>query len=300
MTKKMPEIIGSDTVMLDDEWLYRWCGRPPRDFCLHKSLFRPSKVLDIVAAGWQVLTPAVSEMTSCLGMNPGDTIPDWLKLDAVHYGACRLGIHADRTVVAAAPYVSSQRPFIPYRYYETLAGCPEWKDVHYSASYRHFVARFRNGITFYTDRDRLLCELEYVAHFGVHGNHTVWPMLRIGDRVIAVPKRVRIGESQTDLPGKVDRLARWSRESIAAIGASWLRQRDEQQLWHYALNVLKGVSVPLYKLNELRNDPELLQCLTKLDMLLCLSKLFRSDSMVSTSNMLKLSNNLFTREDDHA
>lgn len=294
MTKKMPEIIGSDTVLAEDEWLYRWSGRPPREFCLHKSLFRPSKILDIVAEGWQVLTPAVAEMMTCLRMEPGGTLTDWLKLDAVHYGSCRLGIHAGRTVVAAAPAVSDHPPFVPYRYYEALAECPQWKDLRYFASYRHFVARFHNGVTFYTDRQRLLCELEYVAHFGIHGNHSIWPMLRIEDCWIAVPKRLRIG--RTDLPGKVDRLARWSRDAIAVVGAAWLSERDEEQLWHRSLDLLRGIPVPRYKINELRNDPELVQCRTKLDLLRCLSKLFPTDDITSVSNMLKLSHNLFARK----
>lgn len=300
MTKKMPEIIGSDTVIVEDEWLYRWSGHAPRDFCLHKSLFRPSKILDIVAEGWHVLAPAVTEITSCMRMEPGCTVLDWLKLDAVYYGSCLLGVHENRIVVAAAPCTFKHAPFVPYRYYEGLAECHEWNNVHYYASYRHFVARFRNGVTFMTDRHRLLCELEYIAHFGVHGHHSVWPMIRINDRLIAVPKRLRIGDSQENLPGKVDRLAHWSRESIARIGATWLYQRDEEQLWHYALDLLRGVSIPLYKLNELKNDPELLQCRTKLDMLLCLSKLFTGDSMASVSNLLKLSDNLFKKKNRHA
>ncbi len=67
------EIIDSDTVLVDDRWLYRWSGEAPRDFLLYKTIYRALTPGDIAANGWQVLTPAVTELAKNLDI--GTTAP---------------------------------------------------------------------------------------------------------------------------------------------------------------------------------------------------------------------------------
>ena len=288
-------IIDSDTVILQDRWLHRWRGDPPRDFCLYKVLFKPRTPLDIVAQGYQVLTPAVTELAAGLDIANTATKLDWLKLDTVRSNACLVGTYAEQTVVAASDYSSQRRPFIPYRFYNILAESKQWKNLSCYSSYRHFLVRFDTGLTFYTDRNHKLCDVEYVLHFGVHGVHSLWSMIRIDDSVIAVPKRFRVSETLEDLPGKVQQVTRFGQHFIGTLGASWLRERDQEQLWSAAMQVLKPLQVPRYHLQDLKNDPKLMACLTRLDILLFLCRIFQEDSTIASSNLLQLSKSIFSQ-----
>jgi len=245
--------------------------------------------MEIAVRGWQVVESAVSELVTSLHLESEAVRIDWLKLDRVRRQECLIGVHADETVVAAAPVSSLRRPFIPYRFYELLAGDPQWHNLRYYGSYRHFIAGFDMGSSFYTELSRLLCDVEYHIHFGVHGVHSLWAAVHIGDRTIAVPGQLRISESLQDLPGKVDHVTRCAREFVGQLGKAWLAIEDETELWKLACSYTERISVPAYRLNELKTDPELKKLYTKLDMLLYLSKAFDGDSMTSSSNLLKLS-----------
>jgi len=296
VTTESDGIITSDTVLICDRWIHRWQGTPPREFCLGKVLFHPGTPAEIAVRGWQVVEPAVSELvTSLLRLKSEAVRLDWLKLDRVRRQECLIGVHAGETVAAAAPASAFRRPFIPYRFYELLAGEPQWRNLRYYGSYRHFIAGFDTGCSFYTEQSRLLCDVEYHVHFGVHGVHSLWATVRVGDRTIAVPWRLRLSESLGDLPGKVERITRYAQEFIGRLGAAWFVREDETELWELACSCLERVSVPAWRLNELKSDPELKKLFTKLDMLLYLSKAFCDDAMTSSSNLLKLSRSFLSR-----
>lgn len=291
---KVIPVIDSDTALVADRWLYRWTGDPPRDFCLAKTLFQPLTPADIVANGWRILRPAVTEAAGSLEVvNVGADV-DWLKLESVRRNACLLGIHGDRTVAAAAPLSAARKPFIPFRFFEILHGNPAWHDVRYCSSHRHFVAKFHTGRTFCTDRLGLWCDVGYYLHFGIHGVHSLWSVIRIGDRPVGVPQRLRLSESLSDLPGKIDRISRLGQSFVGKLGAAWLRHQDRPSLWRNVSALLTAISAPAYRFNELRHDAELDRCMTKLDLLLFLSKIFQSDPTASATDMLKLSRTLYT------
>lgn len=176
---KVKEVLGSETRFVPERWLYRWSGEPPYDFCLFKVLFQQRTPADIVQNGWQIVEPVVSELATCLNQKAIASRIDWLQLNRVHRESCLLGVdHQEETVAAAAPFTGTPLPFIPFRYFEKIAAQSGWHDREYSCSYRHFVTRFQNGMTFYTDRHSLQCDLEHSVHFGVHGI----PLGRSGDR----------------------------------------------------------------------------------------------------------------------
>ena len=292
--RKSNEIITGDTGLLPDRWLYHWSGDPPRDFCLGKTLFSMRTPADIATNDWHVLLPTVAELTRALGLRSIATRIDWLSLDSVYERRCQIGVYGDRIVVAADAVGAARKPFIPYRYFEAMARNPNWKDTNYSCSYRHFVARFHTGLTFRADRLGLLCDVEYSLHFGIRGIHSLGSTLRIGGTLIAVPTRIRVAESLDDLPGKVERLAHLGQSFVARLGASWLPVMDEVTFWEYVTTLLQSLSVPASKRNELRRDKELTRCLTKLDLLLFLSRHLQSGPTFSASDMLILSQRLAT------
>ncbi len=294
------EIIDSDTVLVDDRWLYRWSGEAPRDFLLYKTIYRALTPGDIAANGWQVLTPAVTELAKNLDI--GTTAPpvDWLKLDAVPTRRCLIGVHADRTVVAARPLHADPGPFIPHRFYETIRNNPEWRDLRFEGSYRHLLVRFHTGLTFCTDRLGLLCDVDYGVHFGIGGVHSLWSNIRIGETSIAVPLRIRVSESLIDLPGKAEYLARFGQSFVAKLGAAWLPVRDQESLWEFVVSTLQSGTVPAWRLNELRRDERLAACATMLDLLLFLAGMLRSGPAAKPTDMLNLSRNLFATINRHA
>lgn len=281
-------IISSETVLTRDQWIYRWQGAPPGDFCLHKVLFHHGTPAEIAARRWQVLEPAVTELVAAFRLPSESVRLDWLKLDAVPRQGCLLGVHADETVVAAAPESALRRHFLPYRFYESLAENGEWRNLRYSGSFRHFTTGFDTGVSFLSDQSGRMCDVDYQLHFGVHGVHSLWSTMRIDNRTVAVPHRFRVSESLRDLPGKVERITRLAQAFVGRLGSSWLGLADEQQLWSVARGYLNRFKVPAYKWNELKTDPELTRCHTKLDMLLFLAKVFQADSTASPSDLLHL------------
>ena len=282
-------IISSDTVLIHDQWMYRWQGTPPRGFCLHKVIFHPWALAEIAVRGWQVLEPAVAELVSCFHMENEATKIDWLKLDSVNSQKCLIGVHTDETVVAAAPVSSLRYHFIPYRYYDLLANEKQWQQLQCYGSYRHLIAEFNNGFSFYSEGCGKLCELWFYAHFGIHGVHSLFAKVKIGERIFAIPSRIRLSDSLADLPGKVYRITQFAQDFVYRLGSQWLCLEDEEQLWAMAVSYLKGLATPAYRINELKGDSELRSCHTKLDMLLFLSKVFSGDTISSSPGLLKLS-----------
>jgi len=301
-TKVSCEIITSDTLLVPDQWLYHWSGDPPREFLLHKTLFRPLSPVDIVANGWQVLIPAVTELAASSGIKTVAPSIDWLKLNAVASQHRQIGIYANRMVVAAAPFRMDRKPFIPSRFYERLRTNPEWRDLRYDASYRHFVARFHTGLTFRVDRLGLFCDVEYSIHFGIRGVHSLCSIIRTDGTTLVVPTRMRVSESLGDLAGKVEHLTRQGQSFVTRLGASWLPAMDELSFWEYVTSLLQSLSVPAGKRNEMRRDKGLTRCATKLDLLLFLSRHLQSGPTFSTPDMLTLSQRLAVnnRYDQHS
>ena len=287
------ELIGSETLLVPERWLFRWTGEPPYEFCLFKVLFQTSTPADIVHNGWQVLEPAVSELAKNLNLRTVSTKIDWLKLNQVSGGSCQIGVNHNEETVVAATSGNDPNHFIPFRFFETLSGNAQWLDLEYTCSHRHFIARFQTGSTFYTERHSLSCDLEHALHFGVHGVHSLRTIIRVGETPVMLPYWFRVSGTLWDLPGKVDRMARMSETFIGKLGRSWLPYQDITDRSSYVASLLRTVSVPDYMRNELRRDTGLTRCMTKLDLLLYLSAKFKSDSMIPPSDMYKLSKTLF-------
>jgi hypothetical protein len=301
---KTPGIVTSDTRIMEDQWIFNWAGEPPREFPLHKVLFRPGTPADISANGWRIMARAVMELADSFHLVSGRT-PQvaWLKLNQVYGRRCLLGVHQYETVVSALPLSSHAKPFIPYRYFDRMANNPEWKDLECACSYRHFYVNFHNGLTFYTDKFGWMCEMAYHLHFGVRGIATLWSSIRLchqrnnmchqrnntNDRVIMVPHRCRVSETLADLPGKVHVLSQLGQVFIRKLGSAWLREHDRDERWQLASSLLSRIKVPAWRLNELHEDSELMSCHTKLEMLLFLAKIFQSNPTGHAADLLTLS-----------
>jgi hypothetical protein len=270
-----PGIVTSDTRIVEDQLIFRWAGEPPREFPLYKVLFRPGSPADIGANGWRIMAQAVMELAESLHVYGPTPQVAWLKLNRVYGLRCLLGVHHNETVVSVLPLSSLAKPFIPFRYFDRLASHPEWKGLECDCSYRNFYANFHNGLTFYANKSGRMCETAYHLHFGVRGIATLWSSIRIDDRVIAVPHRFRVAETLTDLPGKVQVLAQLGQGFIRKLGSAWHGEHDRDERWKTASSLLARIKVPEWRLNELREDRELMSCHTKLEMLLFLAKIFQ-------------------------
>jgi hypothetical protein len=283
--------IGSDTLILDDQRLYEWHGDcPPRNFVLHKTIFRDRTPGDIAANGWTVLRQAVTELATGCGLETVAAPLDWLKLDTVLERSCRVGVFGDEIVTAAAPLKCRRTPYIPSRYFEYINGRRDWKNKSYWSSYRHFNAKFDIGYSFYTDRHRLLCSVSYALHFGIHHYHSLLALIHIDNVTIVAPWRLRITETLCDLPGKIDWLNQHCHEFIARLGADWLRESgDVDMVYDDISHRIRPYDFPEYGLRMLRQERSLAQCRTRLDMLLIILRHFDLDSERYAVPLLQLS-----------
>jgi hypothetical protein len=282
--------IDSDTLILDDQRLYQWTGgSPPRNFCLYKTIFRNMTPSEVSANGWNVLRPAVPELASGCGLEVVAPKIDWLKLDTVLEQPCRVGVFGDEIVTAAASPRSERTPYVPFRYFEILDKNRGWKNKAYWSSYRHFNAKFDIGLSFYTDRHNLLCDVSYAVHFGIHHFHSLTAMIHIGNVTIMSPWRLRVSETLFDLPGKIEWMGRKCQEFITRLGAGWLRECDSEMVYDSIANRVRPYGFPEYDLQALRKERSLARCLTRLDMLLIIARHFDLDTERYAVPLLKLS-----------
>ena len=297
---KNSKSVDSEIPMSADRWLYQWQGEPTREFLLHKIIFRAGSPSDIHASGWQIVPEAVLEMAKYLRV-PGRTSHiARLNLDYVNQEKCLLGVHRNETVAVALPLHNMSKPFIPSRYYECIANNSEWRDVEYRCSYRHFCVSFHNGLTFYTDKFRWMCEPTWYLYIGVRGVHWLWSSIRINDRIIVVPYRFRISDTLTDLPGKIQKLSMLGQSLIQKLGAAWVLEHDYEDRWSLASSVLSRLpenAVPAYLWNELQEDQEIMSCHTRLEMLLFLSKIFRTNPVGHVRDLMTLTKLLLGRDE---
>ena len=271
-------------------WTYRWRGDPPPEFYKQKVLFRQFRPFDIVSKPMSVLIPAVQELSQSFNLpNKGYKL-DWLVLNRVVEKYCLMGIFENRVVAAAAPLSAIRSSFSPARYFSRLHKNPHWKDMYFHCSLRRFTAEFNTGFSFQASRHNLLCNVSYCLHCGVHGEHTLRPILKINDRMLATPYRFVVNESLDNLAGMTQALNQSSARFIQMLGAAYLPAKyDEIECWKLVRSLLSNLHMPDYKVNEFRSDTELSRCRTKLDILLCLSKLFPQDTLTALSEMIKLS-----------
>jgi hypothetical protein len=271
--------IDSDTPILDDQRLYQWAGgEPPRNFCVHKTIFRNRTPSEIAGNGWYVLRPAVSELAEHCGREVVATKIDWLKLDTVLEQQCNVGVYGDEIVTAAGPAKTGRNPFIPFRFFERFEKNKDWKNKAYWSSYRHFSVRFDIGLSFFTDRHQLLCDVSYLAHFGIHRFCSLFALIHIDGTTLVAPVRQVFSETLCDLPGKIEWISRQCQEFIARTGASWIAEHDPDLI--YQNEILRRVQpchLPDYAVQSLKKERALSRCLTNLDLLLYLSKHFNLD-----------------------
>jgi hypothetical protein len=247
---------------------------------------------EISANGWNVLRPAVKELALGCGLQSVATKIDWLKLDTVYNSMCCVGVQGDEVVTAGSAPQANRTPFIPFRFFEKIDKNKEWKNKQYWSSYRHFNAKFDIGLSFYTDRHQLLCDVSYGVHFGIHRYHSLTAAIRIGNAVIMSPHRIRVSENLSDLPGKIEWIGRRSQEFIMRIGACWLRECDSEDVYNAIANYVQPLGFPGYSLMSLKQNRDLAKCRTRLDMLLLIARHFNLDIERYAVPLLALSQNL--------
>jgi hypothetical protein len=290
--------IDSDTLVLDDQRLYQWTDReqPPRSFCVHKTIFRNMTPAEISSNGWHVLRPAIKELAVGCGLQTVAPKIDWLKLDTVYNNICCAGVYGDEIVTAGSTPQATRNPFIPFRFFERIEKNKDWKNKQYWSSYRHFNAKFDIGLSFYTDRHKLLCDVAYAVHCGIHRYNSLTATIRIGNIIIMSPYRVRISETFSDLPGKVDWIGRQSQEFIRRVGAHWIHECDSEGVYNAIKRIVNPLDFPKYLLLSLKQDCGLARCRTNLDMLLLIAKHFNLDVERYAVPLLNLSHKLLPRK----
>jgi hypothetical protein len=291
-----PGFIDSDTLILEDRKLYRWQGNePPRDFCLHKTIFRNRTPSEVSANGWHVLHPAVAELAANCGLDVVAAKIDWLKLDTVLEHQCCVGVYGDEIVTAACPAKTGRNPFVPFRYFEKFEKNKDWKNKSYWSSYRHFCVKFDIGLSFFTDRHQMLCDVSYIAHIGIHRFCSLFAFIRIGDTTLVAPLRQVFSETLFDLPGKIEWMGRQCQQFIAATGANWIKECDPELIYRNEIvRRVQPCNLPEYAVQSLKKDRGLSKCLTNLDLLLFVSKHFKLDPERYTLPLLTLSKNFMT------
>jgi hypothetical protein len=281
-------------VLLDDQWLYRWRGTPPRDFCLYKTLFRPRTPAEIVSNGWSVLHPAVKEIANACGIASVSAYVDWLQLDNVYDRHCLAGVYGDEIVTAATVVRNTRKPFIPLRFYEILRKHSEWKNQSYASAYRYFEAHFDTGLSFYSDAHQLTCEVSYAACFNVHGVNILRALIHVDGVTVITPWSVKISASLQDMPGRIEWLNTKSQEFIGRLGSRWLYERGADEIYNLIVRTLAPLKLPKVSFADLRNDRRLSRCLTRLDILLFIVKTFDITADKDVSTLFKISNILLT------
>jgi hypothetical protein len=276
-----------EIAFIDDMWLYRWAGRgdPPEPFRYHKTLFRQCTPSDISKGGWTVLKLAMSELSKVFhirtGLNESKSRKDkrptyrleWLALN--HYNRCPviLGLYGDEYVVAATDAVHTRSPFVPFNFYQIFhQNSSAWKNLKYQAGYRHFQAQFDVGYSFYTELQHLPCMVTYGVDVGVHGFGCIWAEIDIDGILIPAPERFPLKNDLSDLTGKVEQLNTSCRRFVHKLGTSYLKATDSKSINRLISRYTSGMEVPHCVREDLRTNPKLDRCTTRLDVLLAFMK----------------------------
>jgi hypothetical protein len=271
---------------MDDTWLYRWNGRghPPEPFRLHKTLFKQCTPADISKNGWTVLKLAVGDLSETFGIRLKESDfkirtgqrptyeVEWLLLNRYYRCPCILGVYGDECVVAATKASHKRFPFVPFNQYKIIRQNSEWKNQKYRSGYRHFQAQFDIGYSFFTAQKHYPCDITYGVDVGVHGNATVWAVLNVNGIWFPAPFRAVLGSDLTDLPGKVGQISENCEIFVKDLGASYLRANDADSVYDMICQHIDETDVPQWVQDEVRTDPQLDRCTTRLDVLLVLMK----------------------------
>ena len=273
-----------EIAFIDDKWLYHWsepCD-PPEPFRYHKTLFRQCTSSDISKGGWAVLKRAMAELSKVFQIRAGpkdfkarkDQKPtyrlEWLALN--HYYRCPviLGLYGDEYVVAATHASHTRYPFVPFNLYKIFHQNPAWKNLKYQAGYRHFQAQFDIGYFFYTDQQHLPCVITYRVDVGVHGFGSIWAVIDIDGILIPSPYRFSLKSDLSDLMSKVEQINAGCANFVQKLGASYLQANDADSVYHLIRRYTRDMEVPHCVREDLRTNPQLDRCITRLDVLLAI------------------------------
>ena len=197
---------------------------------------------------------------------------EWLALN--HYNRCPviLGLYGEEYVVAAANALHTRAPFVPFNFYQIFHQNPAWKNLRYQAGYRHFLARFDIGYSFYTEQQHLPCVITYGVNIGVHGLGCIWAVIDIDGILIPAPYRFSLRSDLSDLTGKVELINVSCHRFVHNLGASYLRANDADSVYNLIRRYIRDMDVPHYVREDLRTNPQLGRCTTRLDVLLAIMK----------------------------
>jgi hypothetical protein len=278
--------VDTGVAFIDDIWLYRWNerGYPPEPFRLHKTLFRQSTPLDISKNGWNVLKLAVGDLSEVFGVRLRESDfktrveqrptykLEWILLNRYYRCPCILGIYGDECVVAATNASHKRFPFVPFNLYKIFHQNPAWKNLKYQAGYRHFQVQFDIGYSFCTEQRHLPCVITYGVDIGVHSYGYVWAVIDINGILFPAPYRFPLSFDLSDLSGKVEQINANCLYFVHKLGASYLRAIDADSIYKLIRRYTRDTDVPHCVEEELRTDPQLDRCTTRLDILLAIMR----------------------------
>jgi hypothetical protein len=149
---------------------------------------------------------------------------------------------------------------------------PAWKNLTYQAGYRHFQARFDIGYSFYTEQRHLPCVLTYVVDVGVHGFGSIWAVIDIDGILVPAPCRFSLRNDLSDLTGKVEKTNAGCHRFVQELGRSYLSAIDADSVYKLIHRYTRDMDVPHCVREDLRTNPQLDRCTTRLDVLLAIMK----------------------------
>jgi hypothetical protein len=211
------------------------------------------------------------DLKSRLGQRPTYKL-EWIMLNRYWRCPCILGIYGDQYVVAATSVSQQRSPFVPFSQYRMIQQNPKWKNLRYRAGYRHFQAQFDIGYSFFTGLKHLPCVVSYGVDVGVHGDVKAWAQISVDGILFPAPFRIPLRSDLSDLPGKVVQINEDCHHYIERLGASYLRDIDPDSVYRLIRRYTHKTAVPFCVREDLRTDPKLDRCITRLDVLLLIMK----------------------------
>jgi len=283
--------------IIDDEILYEWTRIPPEQFLHAQTVFRQCTPAEIAKNCWTLIKPAVKEISNLFGVKRPVVereIPieaecistnrfELLSLNHYFKCPCQLGILNDKYVVAAAKPAQVRLPFDLFRYYSALQG-NDLQNLQYQARYRHFTAKFTVGHSFHTERQNLLCRINYGLDCSVHGKCYLWAVIRLEELFLPTPDRILLTPSLYGLCNQIEQLNIRCQQFIQRLDADWLQRSEAEFIWKLIRKLTAGTAVPYSVIETLKTDWRLAKCLTRLDVLCAVMRAYylKTDCIIPT------------------
>jgi hypothetical protein len=183
-----------------------------------------------------------------------------------------LGLYGDEYVVAATHASDTRSPFVPFNFYQIFHQNPVWKNLRYRAGYRHFQAHFDIGYSFHSDQQNLPCVISYGVNVEAHGYCRIWAVINIDGILITAPYHFSLRNDLSNPQGGVKLINTVCHRFIQKLGASYLKAIDADSIRKLICRYTRDTDVPQCVREDLRTNPRLDRCTTRLDVLLAIMK----------------------------